>query len=54
MTNQKQLRSRFCQTIGHIGAVHPVRAARLDFFGSITLVCGVGVLAKLVQTLLAH
>ena len=47
-------RSRFFHTISVTHSAHPLRTARLDFFGSMVLVCTIGLLAKLVQTLLTH
>jgi hypothetical protein len=54
MTPHRNHRSRFFHTISVIHSSHPLRVARLDFFGSVVLVCAIGLLAKLVQTLLAH
>jgi len=49
----KNNRSGFCHSISVIGAAHPVGQARRDFFGSVLLVCSLGILAKLMQALLA-
>ena len=54
MTTNKNPRSRFYHTIYEINTSHPVRAARLDFFGSVLLVCSIGMITKLIQELLAH
>jgi hypothetical protein len=54
MVSKNKSRSRFCHTIRAIGAAQPWHTARLDFFGSVLLVCAIGVIAKVVQTLLAN
>jgi len=53
MTANKFNRSRFCYSISLIGAANPLRSARLDFVGAVTLVCGIGMFFKLIQMLLA-
>lgn len=52
MTSHKYHRSGFCHTITVINTAHPLRTARLDFLGSVTLVCVFGMIAKFIQTLL--
>ena len=54
MTPHRNNRSRFCHTITVTHSAHPLRTARLDFFGSVTLVVGIGLITKLIQALLAH
>jgi hypothetical protein len=54
MIAKKYSRSRFFQAITVISAGQPLRTARLDFFGSVSLVCSIGMIAKLVQVLLAN
>ena len=49
----KNNRSGFCHSISVIGVAQPVGLARRDCIGSVLLVCSLGILAKLVQTLLA-
>lgn len=44
-------RSEFANTINPIRVAHTVRAANLDFFGPIALVCALGVVAHFVQSL---
>ena len=54
MTTHGNNRSRFCHTISVVNSGHPLRLARLDFFGSVLLVCAIGMVAKLVQALLSQ
>jgi hypothetical protein len=51
-STRKFIRSGFFQTISIVSPSNPLRTARLDFWGAVGLVCVIGTLAKIAQTLL--
>lgn len=54
-TNTQQFnRNEFSDIINPVGVAHSVRAAQLDFFGPLALVCALGMVAHFIQTLLTN
>ena len=51
-TNLKPNRSHFFETISAITVVHNAKAAKLDFWGPVALVCIIGSVAHIVHALL--
>ncbi len=56
MKNQtrKSIRSELFNSLNLIWPTNRVRTARIDFWGAVALVCAIGMVAKLAQTLLSH
>jgi hypothetical protein len=53
-TTRKFLRSGFFRSLNIVWHTNHLRTARLDFWGAVSLVCAIGMFAKLVQNLIAH
>jgi hypothetical protein len=56
MTNstRKSKRSEFFHSLSLIGSSNPLRTARIDTWGAVSMVVAFGMIAKLAQTLLSH
>jgi len=53
-TARKLKRSRFFNTINIVWPTNHLRMARLDFWGAVALVCVIGMLVKLAQSVLTN
>ena len=56
MTNstRKSKRSEFFHSLNLVWPSNQLRTARMDFWGAVALVCALGTVAKLAQTVLSH
>ena len=53
-SKRKFIRSVFFHNIRIVSPCNHLRAARLDFWGAVALVCMFGIAAKLIQMMLAN
>ena len=53
-SNRKSNRSDLFNSLNLVWPANRLRAARVDFWGAVALVCAIGMAAKFAQSLLAH
>jgi hypothetical protein len=51
---RKSIRSELINSLNLVWPTNRHRTARVDFWGAVALVCAIGMVAKLAQTLLSH